>query len=158
MAYYKFYIQKEGKDSSGSEFPIKELGEDFGLFEVESKFYGNRAIKNVPARSWNDEDGDDEFVPETYKYKAYEMEIKLACKGAPESSNRVIKTFEDYLSGGTFKIYDSFNGIGRQNVRYVEIPDDAKLYRHYKGEEEALVFSLKLKVNDPKTEITLSKP
>ena len=157
MEYYKFYIQKEGTDSTGASYPVKELGEDFELYEVESKFYGNAAVKDIPTRSWHDEDGDDEFVPETYKYKSYEMSVKLACKGDPMSSNTTIKALKDYLSGGQFEIYDTFNGIGRQHVRFVEIPDDAVLYRHYLGEEECLVFTLKMKVNDPVTNITLKK-
>ena len=157
MEYYKFYIQKEGTDSTGASYPVKELGEDFKLYEVESKFYGNAAVKDIPTRSWHDEDGDDEFVPETYKYKSYEMSVKLACKGDSMSSNTTIKALKDYLSGGQFEIFDTFNGIGRQHVRFVEIPDDAVLYRHYLGEEECLVFTLKMKVNDPKTDITLKK-
>lgn len=157
MDYYKFYIQKEGTDSTGASYPVKELGEDFKLYEVDSKFYGNAAVKDIPTRSWHDEDGDDEFVPETYKYKSYEMSVKLACKGDSMSSNTTIKALKDYLSGGQFEIFDTFNGIGRQHVRFVEIPDDAVLYRHYLGEEECLVFTLKMKVNDPKTDITLKK-
>ena len=157
MEYYKFYIQKEGTDSTGASYPVKELGEDFKLYEVGSKFYGNTAVKGIPTRSWHDEDGDDEFVPETYKYKSYEMSVKLACKGKPMSSNATIKALKNYLSGGQFEIFDTFNGIGRQHVRFVEIPDDATLYRHYLGEEECLVFTLKMKVNDPKTDITLKK-
>lgn len=157
MDYYKFYIQKEGTDSTGASYPVKELGEDFKLYEVDSKFYGNAAVKDIPTRSWHDEDGDDEFVPKTYKYKSYEMSVKLACKGDYMSANTTIKALKDYLSGGQFEIFDTFNGIGRQHVRFVEIPDDAVLYRHHLGEEECLVFTLKMKVNDPKTDITLKK-
>lgn len=157
QVYYKFYMQKEGTDASGAAYPIVELGSDFSLFETESKFYGNRAVKDIPSRSWTDEDGDDEFVPSEYKYKAYDMQVKLACKGEPRSVNGVLTKFLEYLSGGTFKIYDSYLGIGRQSVRFVEIPDDATLYRHYDGKDEALVITLKLKVNDPVTDITLEK-
>ena len=157
MDYYKFYIQKEGKDSTGAAYPVKELGEDFKLYEVESKFYGNLTVKDLPNRSWHDENGDDEFVPDVYKYKAYEMSVKLACQGKPMTSNTTIKALKDYLSGGQFEIYDTFNGIGRQHVRFVEIPDDAKLYRHKYGVDECLVFTLKMKVNDPVTDVTLKK-
>ncbi len=150
-------MQKEGKNASGDDYPVMELGADFSLFETESKFYGNRAVKDIPSRSWNDEDGDDEFVPSTYKYKAYEMQVKLACKGEPRSANDVLTKFKAYLSGGTFKVYDSYLGIGRQSVRFVEIPDDATLFRHYGGKDEALIITLKLKVNDPTTDITLQK-
>lgn len=151
MKYYKFYIQKE---TDGAE--VKELGEDFGFYEMECKFYGGKAVKDVPKRDWYDEDGDDEFVPEELKYKAFEMDIKFGYKGDMFTANDKLDALQDYLDGGTMKIYDSYNHIGRQNVRFVEIPDDAELVRD-KDDGDILVVTVKLKVNDPRTAIKLEK-
>lgn len=152
MKNYKFFVQKEADNAE-----VKELGADFGCFEVESKFYGGGEVKDVAKRDWYDEDGDDEFAPEEQKYKAYEMQVKFACKGEPDSSNVTINALKEYLNGGTMKIFDEYNNVGRQNVRFMGIPDDATLYKHRWGFDEALVFTVKLKVNDPKTDITLTK-
>lgn len=157
MKYFKFYLQKEGTDTSGNPYPVKESGEDFNVFEKECKFYGGAEVKDLPSRDWHDEDGDDEFIPSTLRYKSIECEVKFACKGDLFSSNSKIETFKEYLSSGTMKIYDEYNQVGRQNVRFVSIPDDATLYRKMDGTDEALVFTVKLKVNDPRTNITLSK-
>lgn len=151
MKYYKFYIQKE---TAGSE--VKELGEDFGFYETECKFYGGNAVKDVAKRDWHDEDGDDEFVPDEQKYKAFEMQVKFGYKGGQFSANDKLEALQDYLNGGTMKVYDSYNNIGRQNVRFEGISDDAELVRDA-DDGDILIVTVKLKVNDPKTKITLTK-
>lgn len=151
MKYYKFYIQKE---SSGS--AVKELGEDFDFYETESKFYGGGAVKDVAKRDWHDEDGDDEFVPEEQKYKAYEMEVSFGYKGDMNTANAKLKALKDYLNGGTMKVYDSYNRIGRQGVRFEEISNDAELVRD-ETDGDILIIKVRLKVNDPVTDITLTK-
>ncbi len=152
MEYYKFYIQKESAGST-----VIDTVEAFGMYEVQSKFYGGREVKEPAKREWRDEDGDDEFVPSTPVFKAQEMEIKFAYKGAMSSANGKLETFIKYLSeGGTMKIYDSYNGIGRQEVRFVSVADDAELVRDSE-DGDILVFTVKFKANDPVTNITLSK-
>lgn len=158
MRYCKFYIQKEGTDASGNAYPVKESGRDFLVYEKESKFYGGREVKEVAKRDWHDQNGDDEFFPNTPTYKAQEIEVKFACKGDLYSSNEKIEDFQKYLAnGGTMKIYDEYNRVGRQSVRFSSIPDDAELYRKVDGVDEALVFTVKMKVNDPVTNVVLTK-
>lgn len=151
MKYYKFYIQKEAANAK-----VMELGENFGFYEMECKFYGGKAVKDPPKRDWYDEDGDDEFVPDNPKFKSFEMDIKFGYKGDMFSANEKLEKLQDYLVPGTMKVYDSYNNIGRQNVRFIEIPDDAELVRD-KDDGDILVVTIKLKVNDPRTKITLSK-
>lgn len=151
MKYYKFFIQKE---TSGAD--VKELGEDFGFYETECKFYGGNAVKDVPKRDWYDEDGDDEFVPNELKYKAFKMQVKFGYKGSQFSANEKLEALQNYLNGGTMKVYDSYNKIGRQNVRFEEISDDAELVRDV-DDGDILIITVNLKVNDPKTKITLTK-
>lgn len=151
MAYYKFFVQKETDGAA-----IRELGSDFGAFEVESKFYGGGETKDVPKREWYDEDGDDEFVPDVQRYKAYDMQVKFACKGEPNSANEVISALKAYLNGGTMKVFDEYNNVGRQSVRFAGIPDDGTLYRHMYGMDEALVFTVNFKVNDPSTDVSIA--
>ena len=156
MKYFRFYIQKEGTDSSGAAYPIKESGKDFNVYEKECKFYGGRETKDIPKRDWYDQNGDDEFTPTTPVYKSQDVDVKFAYKGALFSANAYIKNFMEYLAtGGTMKIYDEYNRIGRQSVRFVGIPDDAELHRKKDGADEALIFTVKLKVNDPVTDVTI---
>ena len=155
MVYFKFYMQKEGLDTSGSAYPVKESGSSFHVYEKESKFYGGRELKEPAKREWHDENGDDEFLPSKPVYKAQEVEIQFACKGEIFSSNKKLKDFIDYLANsGSMKIYDEYNGIARRNVRFVSV-SDATLYRKRKATDEALVFTVKLKINDPVTDVTI---
>lgn len=151
MKYYKFYIQKESEGAA-----VKELGEDFGFYETESKFYGGNTVKDIPKREWHDEDGDDEFVPDEQKYKAYEMEVSLGYKGDMGTANEKLRALQDYLAGGTMRFYDSYNKTGRQGVRFVSISDDAELVRN-DADGDILIITVRMKVNDPRTEITLAK-
>ena len=53
------------------------------------------------------------------------------------------------------KIYDEYNKIGRQHVRFKSLNDSADLFRDDDG--DILVFTVNFKVNDPVTDITLKK-
>lgn len=152
MRYYKFYIQKESDGAA-----VMETGAEFEVYETQCKFYGGGEVKDLPKREWYDEHGEDEFVPDEMKFKSQEMEVKFSYKGNKNSANNVIRTFMSYLStGGSMKIFDEYNQIGRQNVRFVSISDDAELVRN-DSEGDILIFTVKFKVNDPVTNITLSK-
>ena len=113
-------------------------------------------LKDLHSVSFHDEDGDDEFIPEVPRFKAYEMECEFFYKGLHGTANSEIKRFLTYLAmDGAFSIYDTYTGIGRTNVRYVSYSEDV-LYRR-DGEDDAVVFKVTLKVNDPITDITLRK-
>lgn len=147
MDYYKFYIQKDASDAV-----VKELGADFGFYETESKFYGGWSVKDVAKRDWPDEDGDDEYVPTDLKLKAYDMQVKFGYKGDKYSANEKLSALQEYLCSGTMRIYDSYNAIGRQGVRFASIDDDAELVRD-DVDGDILIISVKLKVNDPRTAV-----
>lgn len=149
MQYYKFYTQKEADKAS-----VKEWGADFGFYEMECKFYGGNAVKDVAKRDWYDEDGDDEFIPSAQKYKAFEMTAKFGFRGGKYAANDALKVLQDYLNGGTIKFYDSYNAVGRKNVRFLEISDDAELVRS-DSDGDILCINVKMKVNDPRTEVRL---
>ncbi len=151
MDYYKFYIQKEADGSA-----VCELGEDFGFYETACNFYGGGTVKDIPSRDWHDEDGDDEYVPAVQRFKSCEMEVSFGYKGSQFTANAALSTLKSYLSGGTMKFYDTYNRIGRQNVRFMEISDDATLVRN-SADGDILIIKIKFKVNDPVTDVVLTK-
>ena len=120
--------------------------------------------KNIYSHSWPDEDGDDEYIPGTIRYEAVEVDFTFGCKSL--STDRTVfdmlSDFLAFLQSGTFSFYGEHNGIGRQGVRFSELQDDAQYHKHTlrsSGEdmsEEVLIFTVTLKINDPKTEIVLS--
>jgi hypothetical protein len=126
--------------------------------EFPFKLYGE--AKELPSHDWKDEDGDDEYIPSELPIAAYEMEVEFAYKGVMDSANANIKGFLDYLtgrdgSGVELMVYDTYTKIGRQSVRFVSVGDDV-FHRQEEG-GDVVVFSVTFKVNNPVTDITLSK-
>jgi len=119
--------------------------------------------KELPKRSRPDRNGDDEYVPDAMFYEAYEMDVVFVycipttkATGTTGISNTDIKGFLDYIkTGGMFKIYDTYTQIGRTNVRYVDFKP--KMFFRREGINDVVEFTVTLKVNDPVTDITLTK-
>lgn len=155
MAYKKMYFQKEGESE-----PVKESVSDFSIWckEFPFKLFGD--AKEPASNEWDDEHGADEYVGDTLFMEPYDMEVEFAYKGARDSANAKIKAFLNYLTGidGTgvsLKIYDDFTKIGRRHVRYVSCEDDLTVRTDSEG--DVMVFIVTFRVNDPITDITLSK-
>ena len=122
------------------------------------KMYGE--AKELPSNDWKDEDGEDEYVPSVLPIASYEMEVEFAYKGDANSANVKIRSFLDYLTGrdgggAEMMVYDTYTMIGRQHVRLVSVSDDV-FYRQ-ESDGDVVVFAVTFKVNDPMTDIKLSK-
>lgn len=151
MATYKpFYIQKLTDNA-----PVRDSKEwNIWIKSVPFKVFPD--MKDIPSRDWVDESGIDEFLPNTPFYKAYEIDCQFVYIGAYESANTQIKSFLKYLAeGGFFKFYDTYTKIGRTNIRYVS--NDEDIFYRREGNDDIVQFKVTLKVNDPITDITLTK-
>lgn len=120
--------------------------------------------KNIYSHSWTDEDGDDEYIPENIKYESVECDFTFGCSST-DSGNTVfdkLNAFIAWLQSGTFSFYCEYSGIGRQDVRLSELQDDAKYSKHTLRRngidmtEEVLSFTVTFKINNPKTDVSLS--
>lgn len=122
------------------------------------KLYGE--AKELTVQDWKDMDGDDEYIPSVLPIAAYEVDVEFVYKGDVNTANVKIRAFLDYLTGrdGTgaeFMVYDTYTRIGRQRMRYMSVEDDV-FFRQTDG-GDIVVFSVTFKVNDPVTDITLTK-
>ena len=158
-----FYIKKMGTGN-----PTKESVLDFGVWCKTIPFKIMEKVKQVPSRSWHDQHGVDEFIPEGgLMLDAYTMKVEFGCKKMKQlhdgSTNipavtdvrSKVATFVEFLrTSGMMMLYSSYTGIGRQNVRLESINDNAKWKNQ--GGEQWLIFEVVFKVNDPYTDITLS--
>lgn len=162
-----FFLQKMGVDSSENPYPVKESVAAWGIFCKDIPFKLMEKVKEPAGRNWHDEHGCDEFIPSTGLYvDAYEMTVELACKklsskeattyGVSVSDVRTkVNTFLTYLrQSGMMKMYSTHTGIGRQDVRFVSVDNNAKWEKQ--DGVEFLVFSVTFKVNDPITDIILT--
>lgn len=165
MAYRDFYIKQgtidfvENVESAASSQGGFYVGsEEWGAYVVELPFGIMPDLKDLPKTEWYDRSGDDEYVPSTPVFKAYEIETTFAIKGKgtlTDISSKV-RAFVHYLArAGEFAIYNDYSGVGRQKVRYVGYSDSAQYEND--GDDAYIEFKVKLKVNDPITSVVAVK-
>lgn len=166
-AWNNFYLQRMGADN-GSPYSVCESVQEWGIWCKSIPFILAGKVKEPASHSWNDEDGDDEYIPaEGLKFEAYTMDVEFGCKkltsaeaskyggDAISDVRQKVGAFMEYLrTSGMMKLYSSHTRIGRQNVRLVQFHDNAKWYKDESG-FEFLVFKVTFKVNDPVTNVVL---
>ena len=153
MKRYTIYMKKDGG-------VVKDCIADFGMWCASVPFKMAQEAKSLSSRDWKDEDGTDEYVPQVLRMKDYEMDVKFCCKGERDSANATLRRFLDYLtgrdgSGVMMSMYCDYTKIGRKDVRFVKIDDEAGLVRDEDG--DILIVTITFKVNDPVTDVVLSK-
>lgn len=156
MAYDRFYIQKEDKNST-----IKESIADFGIYVKDVPFAIFPEMKELPTNDWYDEDGEEVYTPqgdERMRMAAYDLTIEFAYKGDEDTAKSAVRDFLDYITGRSdglilMRMYDTHTRIGRKNVRVKSVSDDATYKRSNGG--EVLLFKVTFRVGDPVTDIKL---
>ena len=165
--WQNFFLQLMGTDEAGVPYPINESVSKWGIFCKSIPFKIFDKVKEPAKRSWNDEDGDDEYISKDgLRLEAYTMKVEFGCKkiaagdaskygtSAVDDVRNKIGTFLNHLKLGYFKLYSSHTRIGRQNVRVESVSDNAKWKSDENG--EYLIFEVTFKVNDPVTDVDLS--
>lgn len=110
--------------------------------------------KDPYKNEWLDENGDDEWCEELY-YQPIEFSVSFYIKAFDSPSGTAEEVIRDsvdaffaLIRNGQFKVYDSYNGIGRKNVRYAGYSEDS--FKRRKNWARA-IFNVNFKVNDPIT-------
>lgn len=143
-------------------------------------FKAGGKVKELASRSWNDEHGEEAFIPSKTVFEAYDAEFEFAYKGQELATNpfdlglamTCISNFKKWLTGndnlsdypdGTgaeFKIYSPYGTIGRQGCYLKEISDEEPhlMLKQQSGNvynETVVTFKATFRVTDPFTDITL---
>jgi hypothetical protein len=150
--YKPFYIQAESNSVAKNTI-------EWGLVAKVNPYPLLPNPKQPYSNSWNDENGDDEWCDKMY-YESIEFTVSFYIKAfdsegktAKELVRNQIDDFFAYIRDGEFRIYDSYNGIGRRKVRYAGYEEDQFTSRN---DWAKAIFSIKFKVNDPVTRMVLS--
>lgn len=132
----KTYIQK-------STSPKLDLQVAFG---ITAKSIPDRQLeaKEMFKRDWADQQGDEEYVQAISVFKAYEQDLEFVYKGVLRTASEAIRTFLTYLQGAEFSLYDEYSQRGMR-CRYVSYDSKA----HYRSIDEVVVFTVKVKINNP---------
>lgn len=119
--------------------------------------------KNIYSHSWFDENGDDEYIPQTIYYEPVVVAMKFGARvDNPTSAGTLRATVKDFLDaiiGKTFSFYAPNQGIGRGDCRVESLGEDAAYHNlpiaGGSSYEEQLTFTVNVKINDPYTPVTL---
>lgn len=151
LNYKPFYIQtdKDGLARNTIEWGLVAKTNPYPLLPVPKEPYKNE---------WFDENGHDEYNEKMY-YEPIEFSVSFYIK-AYDSSNEtaevsIRKSIDEFfalIGQGEFRIFDSYNGIGRRKVRYAGFEEE-----EFKRKDDwaRAIFSVKFKVNDPVTRMVL---
>lgn len=150
--YKPFFIQAESDT-------VARNTTEWGLIAKTNPYPLLPNPKDPYKNDWHDENGDDEWVEKMY-YQPIELEVSFYVKayetngeGAEVILRKQIDGFFSAIRTGEFKIYDSYNGIGRQKVRYAGYTEEDFTKR---GNWARAIFKIKFKVNDPITRMVMS--
>lgn len=154
--YAPFYIQRA---SDASAINIQTA---YGVTILVGEYPSKRKVKQPYKNDWKDQHGDDEYTDHLF-YEAFTLALQccILTNEADSTSSRQeikrqIRSFEDFLSEGEFKIYDDWTKYGFQKVRIDEFSQiGAGDFDNFDGHCR-LIFSMVLKVNDPMTDMVLS--
>lgn len=145
--YFRTYIQIEKYGSS-----VVDTISAFGMYCMSNPFKICSGVKEPVKRTWNDENGDDEYIPEDGLYmSSYENKVKFGFYGTAYGANERLKSFLKFLRGGMMNMYCEFNGIGRRHVRLKDV--DTELHRDTRSGEDILIVTITFKFNDPTTDV-----
>ena len=125
----------------------------YGLYIKHAPFTLMPKVKNIVTQTWKDEDGDDVYIPSSVVYEAYDLELEFVYLDPGETANAQIRQFIADITGKWLKIYDSYTKVGRQGVYVISADEDPQFKR--RDGRDLLVFNVKFRVNDPKTNVVL---
>lgn len=168
--YKKFLILQQTFDGSNytSVGSIVDTQAKFRIACQEFPFKDLPEIKELPKRDWNDEDGEDVYIPtDGYKFEAYDVDVTFIYVGTEATMKSDIRKFIDFLhgrkdsngnsrTGGVMlAIYDEYTQIGRRGVLVSKV--DNTLYWNVDYDPDAIAtFKVKFRVTDPVTRLNSS--
>lgn len=125
---------------------------------VSFPFETGEKTKNLYVNEWEDEHGDDAFIPDELLMEAYDVDASFAYKGSLSTAYTKLKQFKRFLSGAdgygaSLEIYHPQTGIGRRKCYLKEFSDKDFVRSNI---DDVLTFTVTFRVTDPVTDITLS--
>lgn len=119
--------------------------------------------KELPTLSFNDEDGEEVYIPANRKVSAYDMDVKFLYSGKKTDFRKDLEGFIDLLYGrnagaigSRLVIFDEHVKDGRKDITVKNISSD--LFYWMDDEEQVIAeFSVTFRVHDPATKVKITK-
>ena len=162
--YKRFLIQKENKylnDGVTINDTSVHDSDEWGIRITKYPFKVKGDAKDVPINEWLDENGKEAFLPDNLTIKVYDTTVEFVFKGSKGTAGKKIKSFIDYMAnGGYFKMYCEWCKQGLRHIRYITYDPDAEYINSDDADVsgvDIITFKIKLGVDDPETNVTLTK-
>lgn len=163
MANYKKFLIQQQTYNGTSYTNVGSVVDSYTAYKVvcqECPFKVLPETKEPAKRDWNDEDGEDTYIPsDGLKAKAYDMEVKFLYVGKEADMASDLKAFITFINGrntggsSLLAIYDEYTQTGRRGV-YVQNVDNDLFYYNDTDTDAIAQFKVKFRVTDPVTNIT----
>lgn len=136
-AYSKSMVYEDAFDTKSS----------YGLWIKHIPYIIMPKIKEPIVQTWNDEDGDDVYLPlGGVKCEAYDLDVDFVFMSDFGDANIVIPRFVSRIKGKWLRLYDSYTKTVRDGV-FVKKIDDVKYDRI--GNKEVATIRVSFRVNNP---------
>lgn len=134
--------------------PVFDTLDSYGLWIKHVPLSLFPKIKDVVSQKWQDEQGDDVWLPPTgIMSESYDLSIDFVYYWNDGMAMQRIRDFIERIKGKWLKIYDTYSNTGRQGVFLQEF--DANPTYQRRGEHDTVILKVKFKVNDPSTDVKL---
>ena len=151
--YAPFYIQR------ASDVSAIDIRTTYGIIIKDSGYPMQRKVKPPYKNDWKDRSGDDEWNA-SLQYEAFEYTFECAIFSTAANSStarqdlkNAVRTFQNAIKDGEFKIWSEWSKFGFQKVRIEEFPDPGSSgFSEFDGHCR-LIFKMIVKINDPVTEM-----
>lgn len=156
--YKPFYIQK------GSETIVDLIASPYYLVVKAHDYPIAFKVKEPYKNQWKDQHGDEEYIGTSGLYFepfTFKLECALFARDSTSVDTAIhdlkkgVVDFRDFLAGGMFKTFDSWTGFGFQDVRLESFAMPSENDYSVWNKCCRVIFSVTLKVNDPKTTMKL---
>ena len=164
MTYYKLLIQQQTYNGS-TYSDVGNVVDTLASYHMacqEMPFKHLPELKDLPKREWNDESGEDVYIPlDGVKFKAYDLDIKFLYVGTKEAISTDLKNFIDFLYGrnnggaALMSMYDEYTKSGRRGM-YVTKVDNELFFFNDASIDAIAEFKVTFRVTDPVTNVVLT--
>lgn len=149
---YVCYFQKECDGAT-----IKDSLADFG-FAVQEAKWPELEIKDLPSRSWPEDNGEDVYIPSVLPVKAAEADFSLVYWGDIGTAKLALNKIVKYLygndgTGASLLVYNPFNRCGYCGMYAKKV---SEITYKKSNIDEVLTMKVTFNIPDPTQECKLT--
>ena len=137
-----------------------DLVDTFNFVCSEIDFPNATETKDVTTTDFKDEDGEDVYIPQRMRVKAFDLDVKVACVGNIGQTEGMLRSLSKWLCEGLPRNGDGltiWSALYNRGYRRCYFKGASDLEYSYMNESEILECTLKFRICDPTYLVELKK-